>query len=76
MTTETLAKNLVGYGKALYARGYSPGSSGNLSVKLPDGYLMTPTKSTLGMLDVKHLSRLDETIAHIFERNADYFDPA
>lgn len=24
---------------------------------------------------IKHLSRLDETIAHISERNADYFDP-
>ncbi len=33
---------------SLFARGFSVGSAGNISVRLPDGYLMTPTNSSLG----------------------------
>ena len=64
MTATTLAQDLVRYGQSLYTRGYSPGSSGNLSVKRSDGYLMTPTKSTLGMLDATRLSRIDRNGNH------------
>ncbi|HEY2889300.1 MAG TPA: 3-oxo-tetronate 4-phosphate decarboxylase, partial [Dongiaceae bacterium] len=35
------------------------GSAGNLSVKLDDGWLMTPTNVSLGRLDPATLSRLD-----------------
>jgi ribulose-5-phosphate 4-epimerase/fuculose-1-phosphate aldolase len=30
-------------GASLYARGYTVGSAGNISVRLDDGFLITPT---------------------------------
>ena len=50
---------------SLFARGFSVGSAGNISVRLPDGYLMTPTNSSLGRLDPGRLSKLDQTFQHI-----------
>ena len=50
---------------SLFARGYSVGSAGNISVRLPDGFLMTPTNSCLGRLDPARLSRLDADFAHV-----------
>lgn len=48
-------------GKSLYDRGLAHGSAGNISVKLADGWLMTPTNSCLGRLDPARISRLDAT---------------
>lgn len=56
---------LVTLAASLFARGYSVGSAGNISARLPDGYLMTPTNSCLGRLDAARLSRLDAGFAHI-----------
>jgi ribulose-5-phosphate 4-epimerase/fuculose-1-phosphate aldolase len=50
---------------SLFARGFSVGSAGNISVRLPDGYLMTPTNSSLGRLDPDRLSKLDVDFRHI-----------
>ncbi|PPQ39255.1 3-oxo-tetronate 4-phosphate decarboxylase [Rhodopila globiformis] len=50
---------------SLFARGFSVGSAGNISVRLPDGYLMTPTNSSLGRLDPKRLSKLDADFRHV-----------
>ena len=44
---------------SLYTRGLTHGSTGNLSVRTADGYLMTPTGASLGELDPARLSRLD-----------------
>lgn len=52
-------EGLVRWGKSLFDRGLTPGSSGNLSVRLADGYLFTPTNSCLGFLDADRLSKLD-----------------
>ncbi len=46
-------------GKSLYERGLTAGSSGNLSVRLDDGWLLTPTNASLGRLDPAQLSKLD-----------------
>jgi ribulose-5-phosphate 4-epimerase/fuculose-1-phosphate aldolase len=46
-------------GRSLYDRGLAHGSAGNISVKLADGWLMTPTNSCLGRLDPGRISRLD-----------------
>ncbi len=47
-------------GASIFARGLTFGSSGNISVRLPDGeWLMTPTNASLGELDPARLSRLD-----------------
>jgi len=45
--------------KSLFDRGLTFGSSGNLSVRIDDGWLMTPTGSTLGALDPGKISKLD-----------------
>src|ERR1700734_2840298 len=50
---------------SLFARGFSVGSAGNISVRLADGYLMTPTNSSLGKLDPDRLSKLDSEFRHI-----------
>jgi ribulose-5-phosphate 4-epimerase/fuculose-1-phosphate aldolase len=46
-------------GKSLYERGYVHASAGNISVRLDDGFLITPTDACLGFLDPAALSRLD-----------------
>ncbi|HEX2944310.1 MAG TPA: aldolase [Rhodopila sp.] len=50
---------------SLFARGFSVGSAGNISVRLADGYLMTPTNSSLGRLDPIRLSKLDKDFQHV-----------
>jgi len=46
-------------GRSMFARGLTFGSSGNISVRLDDGWLMTPTNVAMGDLDPARLSRLD-----------------
>ena len=45
--------------KSLYERGLTAGSSGNISVRIDDGWLLTPTNSCLGELDPARISKLD-----------------
>ena len=59
MNETQLRDRIVLLGKSLYDRGLAHGSAGNLSVKLADGWLMTPTNSCMGRLDPARLSRLD-----------------
>ncbi len=48
------------FGRSLFERGLTPGSSGNISVRLDDGgWLVTPTNASLGFLDPANLARLD-----------------
>jgi len=48
------------FGRSLFDRGLTPGSSGNISVRLDDGgWLVTPTNACLGHLDPANLARLD-----------------
>lgn len=54
-----LRERIVDIGRSLYSRGLSPGSSGNISARLEDGWLLTPTNSCLGELDPASLSKLD-----------------
>jgi len=55
----TLREQIVLFGKSIYDRGLTHGSTGNISVRLDDGWLMTPTNSSLGWLDPAALSKLD-----------------
>jgi 3-dehydro-4-phosphotetronate decarboxylase len=45
-------------GKSLFDRGYVHATAGNISVRLDDGYLITPTDACLGFLDPAQLSKL------------------
>jgi ribulose-5-phosphate 4-epimerase/fuculose-1-phosphate aldolase len=66
MTEPELRTQLVTLAASLFARGFSVGSAGNISARLPDGgYLMTPTNSSLGSLDAARISRLDANFQHI-----------
>lgn len=55
----TLREQIVEHGRSLFERGLSAGSSGNISVRLDDGWLLTPTNACLGRLDPARLSKLD-----------------
>jgi ribulose-5-phosphate 4-epimerase/fuculose-1-phosphate aldolase len=65
MTEPDTRHLLVELAASLFARGFSVGSAGNISVKLDDGYLITPTNSSLGRLDAARLSRLDAEFRHV-----------
>jgi ribulose-5-phosphate 4-epimerase/fuculose-1-phosphate aldolase len=45
-------------GASIFARGLTAGSSGNISVRTDEGWLMTPTNASLGRLDPARLSKL------------------
>jgi 3-dehydro-4-phosphotetronate decarboxylase len=55
---------LVELAASLFVRGFSVGSAGNISVRLDNGYLITPTNSSLGRLDPARLSLLDAEFRH------------
>jgi len=62
----SLREKLCACGHSLFARGLTFGTSGNLSVRLPDGgWLMTPTNVSLGDLDPARLSHLDDKGSHL-----------
>ncbi len=54
-----LREEVCRVGASLYARGYVHATAGNISMRLPDGYLITPTDACLGRLDPALLARLD-----------------
>ena len=45
-------------GASLYSRGYTVGSAGNISARLDDGWLITPTDVCLGRLDPAKLAKV------------------
>lgn len=59
MNEDALREHIALLGRALYDRGLAHGSAGNISVRLADGWLMTPTNSCLGRLDPARIARLD-----------------
>src|SRR3981189_2504990 len=59
MTENKVREEICRLGRPLFERGLTPGSSGNISVRLDDGgWLVTPTNASLGFLDPARLSRL------------------
>jgi ribulose-5-phosphate 4-epimerase/fuculose-1-phosphate aldolase len=55
-----IREEICRFGRSLFERGLTPGSSGNISVRLDDGtWLVTPTNASLGFLDPAALSKLD-----------------
>jgi ribulose-5-phosphate 4-epimerase/fuculose-1-phosphate aldolase len=55
-----LREEICRLGASIFARGLTAGSSGNISARLADGWLMTPTNASLGRLDPARLSKLDD----------------
>lgn len=58
MITDSMRSELVELGAALYDRGLTPGRTGNLSVRIGDEVVITPTGASLGRLDAERLSVL------------------
>jgi ribulose-5-phosphate 4-epimerase/fuculose-1-phosphate aldolase len=65
MNEYDLREQIVLLGKSLFDRGLTMGSSGNISVRLADNWLMTPTNACLGRLDPASISRVDFNGRHI-----------
>ena len=59
MNESKLREDICTLGKSMFDRGLTVGSSGNISVRTHDGWLMTPTNSCLGRLDPAKLSKVD-----------------
>ncbi|MBB3212562.1 ribulose-5-phosphate 4-epimerase/fuculose-1-phosphate aldolase [Herbaspirillum sp. Sphag1AN] len=60
MSTESqLREEICRTGRSLYQRGYTVGSAGNISARLADGWLITPTDACLGELDPARIAKVD-----------------
>ncbi len=60
MNEARMRQQICDVGASIHGRGLTHGATGNISVRLDDGWLLTPTGSNLGNLDPDRLSRLDE----------------
>ena len=61
MSDETRQREAIcRFGASLHRRGLTAGSSGNISVRIENGWLITPTNSSLGELDPASLAKLDD----------------
>ncbi len=68
MTTRlerSASEEIVALGRALYDRGITPGRTGNLSVRVGEHVLLTPTGVSLGRLDVAGLSLVSLDGTHV-----------
>ena len=65
MSEAALREAIAEAGRSLFARGYAVGTAGNLSARLEDGFLITPTNSSLGALDPARIAKLDARFRHV-----------
>jgi len=54
-----LREEICEVGLSLYQRGYTVGSAGNISARLDDGWLITPTDACLGRLDPAAIAKVN-----------------
>ncbi|OCR26859.1 aldolase [Pseudomonas syringae] len=54
-----LRDEICDIGRLLYGRGYTVGSAGNISARLDDGWLITPTDACLGRLDPTQIAKVN-----------------
>jgi ribulose-5-phosphate 4-epimerase/fuculose-1-phosphate aldolase len=59
MNENQLREEIAALGRSIYERGLTHGSTGNISARCSDGWLLTPTGSSLGRLDPARISKLD-----------------
>jgi ribulose-5-phosphate 4-epimerase/fuculose-1-phosphate aldolase len=65
-TESALRERICKCGASMFQRGLTFGSTGNISVALPDGgWLMTPTNASLGDLDPARISKIDANGNHV-----------
>lgn len=61
MNESVAREEICRVGRSLFERGYVHATAGNISVRLEDGILITPTDACLGFLDPASLARMDES---------------
>ena len=59
MNENKLREDIAALGRSMFERGLTHGSTGNISARAADGWLLTPTGSSLGRLDPARISKLD-----------------
>lgn len=59
MNEHALRDEICELGRSIFERGLTHGSTGNISARCNDGWLLTPTGSNLGRLDPARLAKLD-----------------
>jgi ribulose-5-phosphate 4-epimerase/fuculose-1-phosphate aldolase len=65
VTESRQREDITAFGALLTALGMAHGATGNISVRLDDGLLVTPTNSRLGRLDPAKISKLDRDRRHV-----------
>lgn len=63
-----LREEICRVGRSLFERGYVHATAGNISARLDDGFLITPTDACLGFLEPDRLAHVD---AHGEQRSGD-----
>src|SRR6201996_1110360 len=59
LSSETrVREEICAVGASLYQRGYTVGTAGNISARLDDGWLITPTDACLGRLDPNDIAKV------------------
>lgn len=56
---KALREEICDAGRSLYERGYTVGSAGNISARLEDGWLITPTDACLGRLQPDDIAKVN-----------------
>jgi ribulose-5-phosphate 4-epimerase/fuculose-1-phosphate aldolase len=59
MNEDLARREICRVGRSLFERGYVHATAGNISVRLADGFLITPTDACLGFLEPGALARVD-----------------
>ena len=59
MDEPRLREEICRVGRSLVERGYVHAAAGNISARLEDGFLITPTDACLGFLEPERLARVD-----------------
>jgi ribulose-5-phosphate 4-epimerase/fuculose-1-phosphate aldolase len=59
MDEQALRDEICRVGASLFERGYVHATAGNISVRLDDGFLITPTDACLGFLEPGRLAKVD-----------------
>jgi ribulose-5-phosphate 4-epimerase/fuculose-1-phosphate aldolase len=58
MNEMELRQEICRVGRSLFERGYVHSTAGNISVRLPDGFLITPSEACLGFLTPEVLAKV------------------
>lgn len=65
MDEARLREEIGRVGASLFARGYVHATAGNISARLPDGFLITPTDACLGFLAPERLAKVEVSGAQV-----------